>query len=165
MCITGVSRHVMFIIRSPFWTREVEFCSRVSLAPSPSFSKWRKTMRRLREVYFHGREINLWRIKNTEINILRETTRDQSLKISSRILHESPQNLLEIFKNLQESSRIDLLESEDRDNYWKTAWRQKWTRQQRLRSFWVLVRVQKVPKVMIQIKFYKKGKGMTTQFL
>ena len=163
MCITGVttSRDVHYSFAAKFWTREVEFCSRVSLAPSPSFSKWRKTretMRRLREVYFHGREINLWRIKNTEINILRETTRDQSLKISSRILHESSQNLFEIFKN--RSARI-----RRQRYYWKKALRPKWTRQQRLRSFWVLVRVQKVPKVMIQIKFYKKGKGMTTQFL
>ena len=109
------------------------------------FSKTEELMRRLREVYFHGREINLWRIKKYRNQQERLTTRDQELKISSRIRHES-------FENLKTEINWPLEG-------------QKWTKRQRLRSFWVLVQAQKVPKVMILIKFYKKGKGMTTHFL
>ena len=69
----------------------------VSLAPSSSSTQTEEySMRRLREVYFHGREINLWRIKNTEIN-----KRDYLPEIKNwRFLQESFTNLSKI---LQES--------------------------------------------------------------
>ena len=120
------------------------------------FSKTEELMRRLREVYFHGREINLWRIKKYRNQLERLTTRDQELKISSRIRHESFEN----------PSRIpfESFENQKTEINWPLEG-QKWTKRQRLRSFWVLVPAQKVPKVMILIKFYKKGKGMTTHFL
>ena len=147
------ARHVMFIIRSRFGLVKLSLglTSALIIVDSNGGVQHEASERGL----FSWKRDKLVKNKKYRNQQERLTTRDQELKISSRILHESFKNpstiLLESLKNLK--TQIN----------WPFEG-QSWTKRQRLRSFWVLVQALKVPKVMIRIKFYKKGKGMTTQF-
>ena len=141
------TRHVMFIIRSRSGLVKLSLglTSALIIVDSNGGVQHEASERGL----FSWKRDKLVKNKKYRNQQERLTTRDQELKISLRILRESFQNppriILESLKNLK--TEIN----------WPFEG-QTWTKQQRLRSFWVLVQAQKVPKVMIQIKFYKKGK-------